>query len=522
MKSLSKIYLLICILLLVLFPRSLKSQEWIRVLGEGIDVGVRYIIEDYDKGYLVVADATSYEYTYLIKIDINGYKLWDKYFGNGSYFNVPCNIEITPDSGYIIAGTMGKYGSYDAYILKLNSCYEKEWCKVLYNPDQMDYGRKVRPLPGGGFILITAYYAGIEAGERLHLHKFNENGDLLWQVPFISSDTLSINEEGKDLHVVNQNEYLISGYCFHPNPGQTNPVIMRPLVVKFDSSGNQIWDLTYGIDSNFYGKAISTAHDTLGNSYNVGFHKKVTGGETITLVKVSDDGDELYDADLLEGSFYSAQANTINWSSDTTFILASHWKEGFETPHHNGFLLIDTLGNLIKQKEVFTTSNTIVSTARTFDNKFVSVALHYDGNWDIYAYKLNDSLEYDTIYTATLEYDYRCPYPVVADTADLDCDFLVYQEEPVMPKMSEEIIIYPNPASTTITVDVSPFSGRCKDNQLEIMDIWGRSWIRKSIPGGEEEFSINVTHFPAGMYIAIVRCGTQIISKNKFITNNTP
>ncbi len=446
--------------------------------------------------------------------------MWDKYFGNGSYFNVPCNIEITPDSGYIIAGTIGKYGSYDAYILKLNSCYEKEWCKVLYNPDQMDYGRKVRPLPGGGFILITAYYEGIEAGERLHLHKFNENGDLLWQVPFISSDPLSINEEGNDLHVVNQNEYLISGYCFHPNPGQTNPVIMRPLVVKFDSSGNQIWDLTYGIDSNFYGKAISTAHDTLGNSYNVGFHKKVTGGETISLVKVSDDGDELYDADLLEGSFYSAQANTINWSSDTTFILASHWKEGFEIPHHNGFLLIDTLGNLIKQKEVFTTSNTIVSTARTFDNKFVSVALHYDGNWDIYAYKLNDSLEYDTIHTATFEYDYRCPYPVAADTTELDCDFLVYQEEPVMPEISEEILIYPNPASTEVTIDVSPFSEKCTGyRQLEILDIWGRSWLRKSIPRNEEKLSINVAHYPAGMYLAIMRCGNQITIRNKFIIN---
>jgi hypothetical protein len=73
----------------------------------------------------------------------------------------------------------------------------------------------------------------------------------------------------------------------------------------------------------------------------------------------------------------------------------------------------------------------LISTARTFDNKYITVGTNQNeiGRFVIYAFKLNSDMEYDTIYNAPFTYDSLCPYGITSDTTDLDCDLLVNIDE---------------------------------------------------------------------------------------------
>jgi len=43
-----------------------------------------WVIEDYDKGYIILGDAKNSTYGWLIKTDINGYVIWNKKIGTGN------------------------------------------------------------------------------------------------------------------------------------------------------------------------------------------------------------------------------------------------------------------------------------------------------------------------------------------------------------------------------------------------------------------------------------------------------
>jgi len=59
---------------------------------------------------------------YILKIDKNGDKLWEKFYG-GSGNDIAYSIQQTNDGGYIVAGytySFGK-GGKDVYIIKLDA-----------------------------------------------------------------------------------------------------------------------------------------------------------------------------------------------------------------------------------------------------------------------------------------------------------------------------------------------------------------------------------------------------------------
>ena len=61
---------------------------------------------------------------------------------------------------------------------------------------------------------------------------------------------------------------------------------------------------------------------------------------------------------------------------------------------------------------------------KTFDDKYVigCTYRHPNNNKDIYLYKINDSLEMDTVYTGNYVYDSLCPYQIESGIIDItDC-----------------------------------------------------------------------------------------------------
>jgi hypothetical protein len=93
------------------------------------------ILENYDKGFLISGHCFSDPFHYfglIMKIDINGNRLWTKYLGDENSWSALCGARIMSDSGSIYSGgTFEHFNKMNPLVVKLNACGEKEWCKSL-------------------------------------------------------------------------------------------------------------------------------------------------------------------------------------------------------------------------------------------------------------------------------------------------------------------------------------------------------------------------------------------------------
>ncbi len=501
-----------------LFIAHAFSQEWVRTYTStnGLGYNARWVIESYDKGYVILGTAYNYKYGLILKTDINGELLWTKLLGNGNYHNVPINIEQSLDSGYIVSGTMSKYGSKDAYLLKLNSCFEKEWCKVLHTTNQYDdYGRMVKPLPDGGFLLLTAYYENISPGTRIHLHRFDPNGELIWQSAFAQSDSLIFGEEGFDLTIINENEYLITGDCYYPDSGQTVGWI-RPFLIKTNSMGNVVWETVWGKDDYYYGTSGSSIVDNQGSIFSIGMHI-TENGQFPSFVCTDASGSEQNFFNITDTCYFGSAVSLI-WTGDSSIYTAAGWRNSDQT-FFWGFFKIDTSGDIIIYKDITDPLVGIISTAKTFDEKYLSVGIHFNeaiNRYVIYAFKLNSDLEYDTIYNTPFVYDSLCPYGITSGTTDLDCDILVMIDDEFIPLNEAKLKIFPNPATDHITISF-PDVTHTGQREIIIFNSLGMEVKRISLIKGDEETRVNISELPAGIYFVVMMDKGKRISTSKLV-----
>jgi hypothetical protein len=79
-----------------------------------------------------------------------------------------------------------------------------------------------------------------------------------------------------------------------------------------------------------------------------------------------------------------------------------------------------------------------------------------------------------------------------------------------------ELEISPNPVKEVLSVRVSGLS-LGKDYNLSIYDVFGRKVRKIIVLDGQEKFLINVEAFPAGVYIAILKNGVDVLESKKFV-----
>jgi hypothetical protein len=140
------------------------NEVWSKVYGDPGDPGPA----DNATAGLSVQQTTDGEYiitgytfrkVYLIKMDADGNKVWNKTFGSGSgYF-----VQQTADEGYVIVGD-----SFDAslnfllrdiYLIKTDADGNEIWSKT-FDIDERDFGYSVQATKDGGYIMVgeTGYY----------------------------------------------------------------------------------------------------------------------------------------------------------------------------------------------------------------------------------------------------------------------------------------------------------------------------------------------------------------------------
>ena len=251
------------------------SQDWFQTYPSWTGTHSKSLAECYDNGYLFLSarDITgSISYSVIVKTDINGNHLWYKTVGDGIHDFYPGHMEKTNDHGLILCGMTNKYDhqAADPFLVKLNTCGELEWCKIIYTPGIYDYPIRVKQTFNGQFVLLTSY-SDQNPLNRIQLYKMDSIGELLWKHNY-SPDSLLFNEDGLDLSVID-NGYLITAKCYFPDSGQTGSGYERPYYIKTDTSGNDVWRLVYGSGNGYHGfPGYKTLQSQSGSFYNVGWH----------------------------------------------------------------------------------------------------------------------------------------------------------------------------------------------------------------------------------------------------------
>ncbi|MFH1435488.1 MAG: hypothetical protein ABIJ56_07200 [Pseudomonadota bacterium] len=152
------------------------------------DDAAKAIVATDDGGFLVAATtrqkSRSYDDIWLIKLDRDGGKEWEKFFPVTGEDMIGAMLK-TGDGGFIIAGsTFGKgKGQADAWIIKLDDKGEAQWEKTLGDKG-MERAQGINPTKDGGYI-VAGYTSSKGAGGRdVWVVKIDKKGETEWDRTF--------------------------------------------------------------------------------------------------------------------------------------------------------------------------------------------------------------------------------------------------------------------------------------------------------------------------------------------------
>jgi len=514
------------------------SQIWPKVYFPNEGTFPFSVVECYDKGYLFggwyVTPNGAPMNGLLMKTDLNGEILWKKMLGEPNDGTAVQEVNQTNDNGFIISGSTKQTDSWgDPFIMKLNSCGEKEWCRI-YNigQDRADVANSIHQIPGGYIVYV---FEGFQyfSNEKTHLFRLDNNGDLIWQQTYCQKDTLMIAAEGYDMMVTPDYHFLINGFCYYPDTGTTGPRYLRPLIIKVDSTGNADWELPwrYVNGKNFYGMSNRSIVDNQHNIYSCGRHidaEAAPPGDRPAMFKTDSNGNEISYHDMVPNS-WQAVFFTINWFADSTIALGGGWSFSYHDDHQ-GVFKVDRSGNILDSAELFSTIYSFSDATTTFDNKLFLVSGQYNGSkFTTYAWKLNSNLEYDTLNTHPYIYDSLCPNPIASDTIPLDC-LIVGMDEPFKNPETGNLKVYPNPARDILhivipeqlkTENQNPFFNlstiyhQWHSAILEIYDLFGRKMLSREVLQSEKEIAVDGSLWPGGMYVVRLVYNGQTVGSGK-------
>jgi len=528
--------------ILILFQSAGFSQTWPKIYGIGYTDVYAFggMCESYDKGYILLGQVQNGSYvpqiySWIIKTDVNGNKLWTKSIASPDYQVKILGNDKTPDGGIILTGITNKIDptSYDVLIMKINSCGEKQWCNIFSTPGNDDYGLKIRSIPGG-YIALVKYFQDWMY-KRIWLFKLDLNGGVIWQKLVSESDSILIGQEGLDLLVTTNGDYLVTGDGYDGTPGHL--YTLRPLILKTDSNGNDLWTLSFGHSFDFIGSMTYYPNENANGNYFMAARHNLDSlpysGMAPCFLKVSSTGQPMYYRDLISGSGLGS-ALTLNLKdNDTLFIYAEWTINNIDTV---AILKCDTLGHITKKKVIFNQyCGNIMSSLFTFDEKYLASGSFIPGSAPskLYLYKFNTNLEFDSVYTMPRTYDSLCPHPIVSDTISLaGCGVITEIDDPLNHPEKSRMLIYPNPANDRVFIQFPKYLQRdatigqistttiyhqWTSTLFEIYNLNGSRVYSSTIPKSIEKIEIDISNWSQGLYFVRLLFGNNEVASEKFL-----
>jgi hypothetical protein len=202
---------------------------------------------------------------WIVKIDGNGNKLWDKRYG-GNASDLLTEIVPTYDGGFLLAGRSSSSigddkseaprGEYDFWALKIDAVGNKEWDKT-FGGELHDLPTDLIQTSDGGFLIggETGSDIGGDVSEPsrgmpyedMWVVKLDRYGRKVWDKRFGGSHADGL----RAIEPTSDGNYLLGGWSYSPISGEKTETPREWgdfWIVKIDPNGNYIWDKTFGGD----------------------------------------------------------------------------------------------------------------------------------------------------------------------------------------------------------------------------------------------------------------------------------
>ena len=253
------------------------NQLWDKTIGGPAVDGLGDVVETDDGGFLLGGHSfgqdlgNGYEKTavphnysedyWIVKIDANGDKIWDKIYGGEKYESCTKIIK-THDGNYLLAGSSNSAasyekseesrGNYDFWLVKIDPDGNQIWDKTIGGNDG-DYLRKAILTPDGGFLLGggSSSDTGFEksqnnkGGNDYWVVKTDLHGNVEWDRTYGGSGYESLG----DLLMTSDQHLVLIGTSSSPVSFQKSEESRGEgdfWILKTDLQGNIIWDKTIG------------------------------------------------------------------------------------------------------------------------------------------------------------------------------------------------------------------------------------------------------------------------------------
>lgn len=254
--------------------------QWQKTLGGTGDEYANEIQLTIDGGYILTGHTGSnngdvsglrgsFDF-WVVKLSISGTIEWQKTLG-GTNIDMASSVQQTSDGGYIVAGVTlsnngdvtGNHGSYDYWVVKLDSTGIIQWQKALGGTGY-DYATDVKPTLDGGYIVTGYAYSnngdvtGNHYGADYWVVKLSTTGAIQWQKALGGGS----EDFAYSIQQTLDSGYIVAGYTTS-NSGDVsgNHGNQDYWIVKLDTFGGIQWQKTLGGTVNDSAFSIQTTSD---------------------------------------------------------------------------------------------------------------------------------------------------------------------------------------------------------------------------------------------------------------------
>ena len=243
------------------------------------------ITKTVDNKFIIIGETESFgngKYdAWIIKIDENGNKIWDKTFG-GSRIDRANSIVRTFDDKFVVAGTTMSFGNglYDAWIFKLDSKGNMIWERT-FGGNMYDKVFSITQSKSGE--LVLAGYKELQKAHRylsdMWIFAINKNGEDVWEKNFGGNEDYI----GDAIISTDDGGFTILGKLGKSGAFDTGS--FSTLIMRLDKYGNKIWEKDFKKSGINEAKAIIKTDD---NGYIIVGNKDVKneGGTAAWIFKL--------------------------------------------------------------------------------------------------------------------------------------------------------------------------------------------------------------------------------------------
>lgn len=553
----------------IIHSDSLGNIIWERCYGgSNGDSPIKIIPTSCQDVYLINSsgstdgDVKSYNYGYgdfwIVKIDSTGNIIWEKCYGSPNTDEVRDAI-ITPDGGLLVLGritTAGGnvsqyFGMRDVWIYKIDSLGELQWEKTIGNQGN-DNTLKIQLTSDTTFFVVAGLNAsggmaecefmGPWDGLDIWLLEMDLQGNILRQLCYGGSG----NDMGRDIIKIDDG-YVLLGST-DSNDGDVSGLHGGNdiWVVRLDELGSIIWQKCLGGTSYEWADHIFQNEDggftiighTQSHNGDVSNNHSLQGASRydIWAIKLSSNGDLEWEhcfGGIASEQFWGRHA--VIRESDNHFIIAAVAESesidverdlyGFPDQDAWVFEIKDCSIYMPEIPESPIGPDTLCTTADSLATYNIAPA---NGAWT-YEWQVSPSeagnISGDSTY-ATLHWapGWEGQAEISArswnDCGYSDWSAVHYTWAYSCLGMGDiqdgkvAFLLFPNPAQSEINCQqLSPY----QQSLMLIYDIYGAKQQEIFIQKGKKEIRIDVSSYPSGIYIAVLKSEREILDRKKFV-----